>query len=298
MQSKLRDSLLKIHGDKAQLWLDSLSNLLSLLSEKWQLSIESEFPHLNYNYILNVRLANDEPAILKCNVPNHELSTEILALKHFDGKAAIRLLKADEELGAVLLEQAVPGVRLNKLDNEDDATKIFALLMPSLHQPTNNKEGFPTVNHWFEGFKRHTHPFKGKKSPLDISLIDHASKVGNELLGSMGELVLLHGDLHHENILSATREPWLAIDPKGVIGERAYEVGAFMRNPISTLLTKKILSRRLDVLAELTGFDRKRLWGWSFSQAVLAAIWRSDDMGSGFEPFIECARHLKQITDW
>lgn len=302
MQSKLKETLLRVYGKKAQTWLESLPDLLAQLAREWQFTIESEFPNLSYNYALKVCLENGERAVLKCGVPNRELTTEIAALKHLNGKAAIRLLKADAELGAMLLEEAMPGKTLSKINNEDNTVSIFSSLMTALHHPINDIEHFPTVQKWFDGFHRFTKQFPGKESPLDISLVDHANKIGNELLDSMGELVLLHGDLHHENILSATREPWLAIDPKGVIGEREYEVGAFMRNPIPILVTqmntKQILLRRLDLLVELTGFDRKRLWGWSFSQAVLAAIWCLEDTGSGFESFIQCADYLNSIKIW
>ena len=82
----------------------------------------------------------------------------------------------------------------------------------------------------------------------------------------MSELVLLHRDLHHGTILlSAQRKSWLAIDSKGLLGEREYEVGAMLRNPMPKLLTQpqpeRILSRRLDQLSEELEFDRDRLLG-------------------------------------
>ncbi len=235
MQSKLKETLLKIYGEIGQDWLLRLPDLLAKLEKQWQFSIITEFPNLSYHYVLKVCLSNGERVVLKCGVPNCELTTEIAALKHFDGKAAIRLLKADAELGAILLEEAVPGETLNKINNEDEAIIIFSSLMRQLHHSTSD-----------------------------------------------------------------TNEPWLAIDPKGVLGEREYEVGAFMRNPIPRLVTemntKQVLSRRLDLLTELTGFDRKRLWGWSFSQAVLAAIWCLEDTGNGYEAFIQCAKILKNMA--
>ena len=90
-----------------------------------------------------------------------------------------------------------------------------------------------------------------------------------------------HGDLHHGNVLSATREPWLAIDPKGVAGEPAYEPGALLRNPFPHLLelpdVRRLTSRRLDILAGALAVDRDRLRAWAFAQAVLSAVWHIED---------------------
>ena len=111
--------------------------------------------------------------------------------------------------------------------------------------------------------------------------------------------MLLHGDLHHGNILSAERQPWLALDPKGVVGEAEYEVGALLRNPMPQILDeaqpRQLLSRRVDQLAEELGFDRARLIGWGLAQAVLSAWWTYEDHGHGWEPGIACANHLAAL---
>ena len=115
----------------------------------------------------------------------------------------------------------------------------------------------------------------------------------------MAEPMLLHGDLHHDNILSAERQPWLAIDPKGIVGEPAYEVGALLRNPWSVLLDMpqpgRILARRVDQLAEELGFDRARIVGWGIAQAVLSAWWCLEDHYPGWEFSIGCAELLAEL---
>ena len=126
--------------------------------------------------------------------------------------------------------------------------------------------------------------------PLAVTKVE---LVALELHQDMGESVLLHGDLHHFNILSGKRQPWLAIDPKGVVGEREYELGALLRNPIpdivTTMNTKKILTWRVDQLSELLGFDRQKIRAWSFAQAVLAAVWCIDDKADDWRIFLKCA---------
>ena len=297
MDKLFKSTILQLYGDEGKKWLEELPSLLADLEKRWQFKILNPFSHLTYNYVLKVSLFGSSAAVLKCGVPYAKINTEIAALKHFNGEGSIKLLEADAELGVMLLEEALPGRTLFEIKDDEKETEIFANVISRLHKPLQHNADFPTVQQWFEGLTRFSQA--GGASPFPLKLIDEACKIGKELIDSMGKPVLLHGDLHHMNILSATRESWLAIDPKGVVGEREYEVGAFMRNPIPALTTKmdtkKILTRRIEILTDMTGFDKKRIIGWSFSQAVLAAIWCFEDMGAGFEPFIQCAEVLREI---
>jgi streptomycin 6-kinase len=129
--------------------------------------------------------------------------------------------------------------------------------------------------------------------------VDQAEARFAELTITMSEPVLLHGDLHHQNILSASRQPWLAIDPKGVIGEPAYEAGALLRNPMPHLLHMdrpgQVLARRIEQLSDQLELDRMRVRDWALAQAVLAAWWALEDHGRGWEPWITCAELLYQL---
>ena len=120
-----------------------------------------------------------------------------------------------------------------------------------------------------------------------------------ELLESSEPPVLLHGDLHHDNVLSTIEGEYLAIDPKGVLGERCYEVGAFLRNPSLDLLKKeklgKIMRRRVDMIVERLGFERERVIGWGISQAVLSAIWCDEDGVDCMEGMMRVAEILESI---
>lgn len=157
------------------------------------------------------------------------------------------------------------------------------------------------IHRWAAGMERLRGHFGGGAGPLPVRLVETAESLFAELLASMDEPVLLHGDLHHWNILSAEREPWLALDPKGVVGEPAYEVGALLRNPLPGLLDTpnpgRILARRVDQLAEELGFDRQRLIGWGVAQAVLSAWWSIEDHGEhreGWKEAMTCAELLAE----
>jgi streptomycin 6-kinase len=115
----------------------------------------------------------------------------------------------------------------------------------------------------------------------------------------MDETFLLHGDLHHWNILSTDRELWLAIDPKGVLGEPAYEVGAWLRNPFPQILTfdqpRKVIARRLDQFADQLTLARDRMLGWGIAQAVLASWWSFEDEGDDWDSWLAYAGIISAV---
>ncbi len=293
-------SVIELHGPTGTAWLDQLPSMLDELARRWSLTLAPPFEPLSYNYVMPALRADDRPVVLKVGVPNPELSTEIEALRLFDGRGSVMLLDDDPELGALLLERLEPGEPLTSLDEDEKATSIAVDVMQQLWREIPADHPFPTIAKWAEGLKRMRRTFDGGCGPFPEDLVERAEASFKDLLANPLQAVLLHGDLHHGNIISAEREPWLALDPKGVVGEAAYEVGAFLRNPMPQLLQAtdpgRLLSRRVDQMAEKLEFDRGRLLRWGIAQAVLSAWWSYEDHGHGWEPAIACARYLTAIA--
>jgi streptomycin 6-kinase len=173
------------------------------------------------------------------------------ALEWFSGRGGVRVLAVAPE--AVLMERVTPGTRLVEAELDDAAaTAVAAVVMAA-------------------GGRR-----LPARARLGRALAGRPAAVFGELCDSMGEEVVLHGDLHHENILRSGGG-WVAIDPKGVIGEREYEAGALIRNPIPVLHDARTLERRADQLAEALGLDGARIRAWAWAQAHLAAAWSVED---------------------
>jgi streptomycin 6-kinase len=111
-------------------------------------------------------------------------------------------------------------------------------------------------------------------------------------------VTLLHGDLHHGNILF-NGEKWVAIDPKGVIGEIDYEVGAFIRNPIPLLLEQHnptdIIKNRIKCFSQELGLDQQRVTAWAFVQAVLAAHWSAENQ-EDWNCWIKVAEFIERLN--
>ncbi|HEY69627.1 MAG TPA: phosphotransferase [Anaerolineae bacterium] len=292
--------VIELHGRVGIEWLSRLPSMLDECSERWSLAIEPPFEPLSYNYVAPATLPDGHGVVLKVGVPNPELLTEIEALQIFNGRGSVRLLDARPEQGILLLERLKPGESLTAVSDNEKAISVAVRVMKQLWRPAPAQHSFPTVRRWASGLERLRKAFDGGSGPFPKELVNTAETLFAELIPSSHSPMLLHGDLHHSNILSAEREPWLALDPKGVIGEAAYEVGALLRNPIPQLLDapqpKRILARRVDQMAEALGFDRERLLGWGISQAVLSAWWSFEDHGYGWEPAIACAEHLTTLV--
>jgi streptomycin 6-kinase len=294
------DRVKRTFGETGLAWLAGLPDLLDKLSKRWSLTLEPHFPELNYNYLAPALRDDGRPVVLKLGVPNPELTSEIAALQHFAGQAVVIPLEADPEIGAILLDRIEPGDPLINLQDDERATAIAAHLMTRLHRQPDENITFLKIADWGKGLMRLRNIFNGGTGPFPVSLVDRAERLFGELNESQGEQVLLHADLHHWNILSSFRSEWQAIDPKGLIGEREYEAGAWLRNPIPFLLdwtdVRRVLQRRVDQFAELLGFDPQRVLAWSQYQAVLSAWWSYEESDPLWEQSLEIAKAIASIS--
>jgi streptomycin 6-kinase len=283
ISDQLARTTLALYGEEGAAWLASLPALLAECERRWDLAILPPFPNLSYNYVAPAVRADGVELVVKLGVPNPELRSEAAALAIYDGRGCARLLGDDAGAGVLLLERVRPGAPLTDLEDDEAATDIAAEVMRQLWRPAPAEHPFPTIADWALALPRLREAFGGGTGPLPERLVSMAETLFAELIASMDAPVVLHGDLHHGNILAAGRAPWLAIDPKGIVGEPAYEVGALLRNPMPRILSapqpRRLLTRRVDQLVERLGFDRQRIIAWGVAQAVLSACWSVEDGG-------------------
>ncbi len=198
-------------------------------------------------------------------------------LQAFGASGVVRVYEA--ETGVVLLERLEPGeqlVNLVRRGEDDEATKILAQVIGKLANREAPGE-CPTVADWGWGFDRYV---SSGNDRISHGLVREAWEAYEDLASSQGRNMLLHGDLQHYNVLFDRDRGWIAIDPKGVVGELEYEAGALLRNPIEQpelFTARETVERRLEILASLLPLDRSRALQWSFAQAVLSAIWDIED---------------------
>lgn len=271
--------------DEGAAWIAALPDTIARYARHWNLRVQPAFTGLSYNYVAPASMADDTPVVLKLGVPNPELSTEADALRLWDGDGGIRLIDADADGGALLIERVQPGVKLVELSIADDerATLVAAEVMQRIWRPVPEQHRFPSLERWFSAVGAARERF-GSAGPIPARTFDRGERLMHALLAAQGEPVVLHGDLHHFNILTAERAPWLAIDPKGIVGDRGYELGPLMINPNTHLMRypnpRRTIARRVAVLAEALGFDRERVLAWAMAHALLSMCWDSEGGGT------------------
>lgn len=293
-----RREMSALHGEEGRAWLDCLPSILAACEQRWGLTIEPPFG-LSFHYVAPAVRDDGTPVVVKACSPTGEFTQEAEALRLFGGHGMAQLLDYDPANEVMLLERLIPGTLLKSVEDDEVATSCAASVMRQFWRPVPDKHPFKSVQDWGKGFTRLRQHYGGGNGPFPRVLLEEAETLYEELSASMAEPVLLHGDLHHDNILAAQRQPWLAIDPKGLVGEPAYETGAWLRNPYPQLLQMpqpgRILARRIDQFAEELGFERARIRDWGLAQAVLSAWWSVEDFSDFSHDFLTFAELLAEI---
>jgi streptomycin 6-kinase len=279
-----------VHRKAGEQWLKDFNELISYCEGKWSLTVMEPYP-LSFNFVAPVVLADGQQAVLKLCVPGKEFITEKEALHYYQGNGIAELIDYDSNRGIMLLERLNPGETLKTIENDEEATRIAAGVMKKLHKPASASHFavFPTIQDWSMGHVKLRQRFNGGIGPLPEHLVTKAESFFPKLISTISNPQLLHGDLHHENILSATREPWLAIDPKGLIGEREYGVIQFLLNNVPEMNKSKVTERRVDIFVSELQLDKERILAWAFCHSILAAWWNVEDDPNYVDSTIEMA---------
>ena len=198
--------VIDVHGDAGADWLSRLADTIAECEQRWSIQAMPPFAALSLNYVAPVTRADGKEAVLKLGVPRQEFTAEIEALRVYEGRGMVKLLAGGPDLGAILLERLRPGALLSSIPDDAQATSIAVQVMKQIREPPPSDHRFPTVSIWASGLGLLRERFPGATGPIPGLLLDRAEALFSELIGSMSAQVLLHGDLHHENILSAQRE--------------------------------------------------------------------------------------------
>lgn len=289
---KLVRTILGAHKEKGRRWLGELGECLRYCERRWGLRILDEIRYpLSWHLVVPAVLPNGSEAVLKLGVPSDEMRKEIAALRLYNGNGMARLLDADAGKGILLLERVKPGYSLKEIKDDEEATRIAARVMKKLRiSAPGGHASFPSTSDWARGLeKRHRHLAGGtERFPEEMAV--KAEQRFRHLHDTLTQPQLLHGDLHHDNVLAAEREPWLAIDPKGVIGEAEYGIIPYLLNHLPSSNRAEITERRIDLFVRELGLDKKRVLDWAYCHAVLSAWWCIEDDTDGAEDALNMAR--------
>ncbi len=303
LPSSLVQNLRDIHTH-ADAWLVEFNAVVESLEKRWQLQVTGLVPDLSYNVVAFAEGLDGAPYILKLSPPNSEFEQEVAALKLYDGDGICRLVRSDVRIGAMLLERLEPGVSLWRTDigstrDDDLATRAAATLMQQLWRPVSDPQPFRTLRSWTRSLPRYLKTYPNGDGPLPHVFLNQAHDLLTDLLMDSNEDILLHADLHHGNIVTATRQPHLAIDPKGVVGARHYDLGSFLVNPKPRIKTaersdlKEALARRIAIFSEMLDMSTQEVAAWGLIHTALEACWTLRDHGVGWEDAVSVAGELE-----
>jgi streptomycin 6-kinase len=246
-------------------WRQQVPDLLARIAEDWDLQVGEPYSGGWAGHAARVRTSDGKSAALKLIWPHRESEYEAEALELWDGDGAVRLLRRNTEGTALLLERCEPGAFLSTLEL-DAALDVYVALLPRLWKTAGAP--FHALAEesllWLESLPRE---WEQAGRPFERALVEAALEAIDELAPTQGEQVLLHQDLHALNVLSAEREPWLAIDPKPLVGEREFGIAPVVRGAELRHGRAEVLHRLARLTAEL-GLDPDRARGWCVAQTV------------------------------
>ena len=263
-------------------WLERLPALLAEVAADWKL-VPGRSYGLTYHWVTAVTCEDGSAAVLKLGVPDGHLAPEAQALQIFDGQGAVRLFAQDAGRGALLMERAVPGRSVAALVPQDDEAATAALIGAGrgLHRAPPPACTLADLRAEGASFRVYLQRIPGD-DPLPRHLVQQASRLFDELCASAPPSLLLHGDLHHDNVVQAERESWLAIDPKGLVGDPGYDCAAMLYNPEPWRREDDLLAlvpARVEQLADGFGLPLDRVVAWGFVMGMLSEVWTANDGG-------------------
>lgn len=277
--------------------IQELAERVAALVHHWHLQIEARFPETPGspgNFVAAARRADGTPCVLKVSPHLKETRSEIAALATWRGNGAVRLLESEPELGGMLLERIEPGTMLASMPalEDDDATRVACDLLRRLWRSPESADDLTPLESWCAAYDRNRQVLSRGVAGFPAELFRRADALRAGLLASTDDRVLLHGDLHHFNILRADRSEWLAIDPKGLVGDRYFDVCQFLLNPRAVPV--RVNRRRLDVFCTELDLDPQRTRQWCLVHAVLNACWSFED-GERYRPRVAYAQQTLQF---
>ncbi len=284
-------------GDDWAAWVDRLPALTEELLDEWQLSVDGELMHGFCSLVVPVVTGDGVRAVLKLHEDlEDESEFEHLALQRWHGDGAVLLLRADPRRWALLLE------RLHPLDltsiGDLEACEVVAGLYPRIHVPA-----LPQLRTITSYVERWTADLAALPSdaPIPRRMREQCVALARDLVSDPASVgVIIHGDLHYENVLAADREPWLVIDPKPMSGDPHYEPAPMLWNRFDELASDSLrdgIRRRFHTLVDLAGLDEERARDWVIVRMILNASWDVIDGDPDQEWLTRCFTIVKAVQD-
>lgn len=275
----LKAKIMSCFGPEGETWLERLPGLVQECLEKWQLSNCKESDVMSYNYVCFADSPQYGQVALKVGIPHFDLRTEMAAIKLYNGLNICQCYQQEPDLGAMLLERISPGNDLTTLESGRERMTVAAKIAAALPIVLETNPGLPS---WSELAQNTFRKLRDQNNAGEkmLSLIDRAEQKIRDLENSGRPMVLLHGDLHHWNILKDGEGSWKAIDPKGQVGVACMEAGRFMLNELEIAAPDKpsaLMDEMTAVYSEKLGEPRSVIALVAFLDKALSTSWKFEE---------------------
>lgn len=269
---ELTDNITKLYKTEGVLWLKEIPNIIKNCQARWDIKQLTFIKNLTHNYLIAGKIKNKN-IVLKIIFSFKEYERELAQLNYFRENNGIEVLDSDLKNKAILLAKAGESMEEYFPDKNEMITKEYGKFVKhNINNKLSNLYDLQDIDDVLKTVYTNT--------IIPDEYLSKAKLLINEY--KIEERYVLHSDLHHGNLLKLDNN-WVMIDPKAVYGHLAFEVGAFMINPIKhpELLTNKIIKKRSELLANILPIDIKCILAWSYIRAVLGACWQTE---SGLSP--------------
>lgn len=260
---------------------------------QWQLEVDGAGFQTHSSSLLPVR-HQGRPALLKlphAHAVEERQAAQLMVWWH--GQGAAEVYACEQASGAIVLERlsSEPSLKAMALSGRDDeATRILCRAAAKLHnKAAHDLPPLFSLERWFRAL--------GPMAARYGGILREGASVAERLLTDQRDVVVLHGDLHHENLLWSEQRGWLAIDPKGLYGERSYDYANMLRDPDFELAAQpRRFARQSWLIAQEAGIEHRRLLEWTLALTCLSAAWylEEDDPSRDRDKYLILA-HLAAI---
>ena len=257
-------------------WLSQLATAIDELCRRWSLTIGEPWEiEASCSWVAPAERADGTHAVLKLGMPHMEAAHELAGLRFWNGDPTVRVIEADAALNAMLLERCEPGTTLRALPEPEQDVVIAGLLRRLWRSPREPHSFRPLsemLAHWAD------ETLAAAPRWADAGLVRSGLRLFDELSAPAADDVLLATDLHAGNVLRAERQPWLAIDPKPFVGDRAYDATQHLINCRQRLGAdpRGTIGRFADLLR--VDHERVRLWLFARAAAEPRDEWSGDSL--------------------
>ncbi|MFI0354051.1 aminoglycoside phosphotransferase family protein [Actinomadura sp. 9N407] len=268
----------RFNGGAGRGWIQELPGLVDGCLERWDLRPDGTVRHGMAALVVPVVRADGTAAVLKLQRLDEENEGEAEALRLWDGQGAVQLLDEDVPAGALLLERLDAERSLAALDDDTQALKILAELLGRLvavPAPAGIRRLTDIAHAMVRQAPEAVAAYGERRSILEVcagAVADLADEAGDRLL---------HWDLHYDNVLAGTREPWLAIDPNPLAGDPGFDLMPALDNRwdeiVATGDVARAVRRRFDLMVDMLGLERRRSAGWTLGRVLQNTLWDAED---------------------